>query len=128
MRKIIAERMVESKQIVPHFAYFDEVDLTDLVALRRKLKADAADRGTKLTYLPFFVKAISNALLKYPQANSSIDLSTQEIVYHKVHNFGIAVATDNGLIVPVVKDVRSKTLMELADEINDLATHQRRKS
>jgi len=122
VRKIIAERMVESKQIVPHFAYFDEVDLTDLVALRRKLKADAADRGTKLTYLPFFVKAISNALLKYPQANSSIDLSTQEIVYHKVHNFGIAVATDNGLIVPVVKDVRSKTLMELADEINDLAT------
>ena len=122
VRKIIAERMVESKQIVPHFAYFDEVDLTDLVALRRKLKADAADRGTKLTYLPFFVKAISNALLKFPQANSSIDLSTQEIVYHKVHNFGIAVATDNGLIVPVVKDVRSKTLMELADEINDLAT------
>tara|TARA_Y100000589_G_scaffold42337_1_gene35519 strand:- start:5217 stop:6494 length:1278 start_codon:yes stop_codon:yes gene_type:complete len=122
VRKIIAERMVESKHIVPHFAYFDEVDLTQLVKLRKKLKADAADRGTKLTYLPFFVKAISNALLSYPQANSSIDLSTQEIVYHKVHNFGIAVATENGLIVPVVRDVRSKTLMELADEINDLAT------
>ncbi len=122
VRKIIAERMVESKHIVPHFAYFDEVDLTQLVELRKKLKADAADRGTKLTYLPFFVKAISNALLKYPQANSSIDLSTQEIVYHKVHNFGIAVATENGLIVPVVKDVRSKTLLELADEIDDIAT------
>lgn len=125
VRKIIAERMVESKHIIPHFAYFDEVDLTQLVQLRRELKADAAASGVKLTYLPFFVKAMSNALIKYPQANSSIDLSTQEIVYHKVHNFGIAVATDNGLIVPVVKDVRSKTLLQLADEINDLANRTR---
>jgi len=125
VRKIIAERMVESKHTIPHFAYFDEVDLTNLVDVRSKLKAEAAEQGVKLTYLPFFVRAMSQAIAKFPMVNASIDLQTQEIVYHNVQNFGIAVATENGLIVPVVKDVNNKSLLQLAAEINDLAERTR---
>ena len=125
VRKVIAERMVESKTIIPHFAYFDEVDLTELVKIRAALKPIAADEGVKLSYLPFFVKAMSQALDKFPMVNSSIDLQTQEIVIHKVHNFGIAVASDNGLIVPVVRDVQNKNLLQIAEEIADLAERTR---
>lgn len=125
IRKIIAERMVESKHTIPHFAYFDEVDLTELVALRKELKEEAAAMGSKLTYLPFFVKAFSLAIPKFPQVNASLDLSTQEVVYHKVQHVGMAVATDNGLVVPVLRDVNKKSILELCVEIEDLAERTR---
>lgn len=125
LRKIIADRMVESKSIVPHFAYFDEVDLTKLVDLRGQLKQDALDLGIKLTYMPFFIKAVSLALTKFEAVNSSLDLSTNELVIHKVHNVGMAVATDKGLIVPVIKDVANKSILEIAQEVNTLAQKTR---
>ncbi|MCJ8345499.1 2-oxo acid dehydrogenase subunit E2 [bacterium] len=125
LRKIIADRMVESKSIVPHFAYFDEVDLTKLVKLRSELKEDAKAMGIKLTYMPFFIKAISLALEKFENVNASIDLSTNELVVHKVHNVGMAVATDKGLIVPVIKDVANKSILELAKDVSTLAQKTR---
>ncbi|MCO4783508.1 MAG: 2-oxo acid dehydrogenase subunit E2 [Candidatus Cloacimonetes bacterium] len=125
LRKIIADRMVESKSIVPHFAYFDEVDLTKLVDLRGQLKQDALDLGIKLTYMPFFIKAVSLALTKFENVNSSLDLNTNELVIHKVHNVGMAVATDKGLIVPVIKDVANKSILEIAQEVNTLAQKTR---
>ncbi|PCJ20403.1 MAG: dihydrolipoamide acetyltransferase [Candidatus Cloacimonadota bacterium] len=125
LRKIIADRMVESKSIVPHFAYFDEVDLTKLVKLRSELKEDAMAMGIKLTYMPFFIKAISLAIEKFENVNASIDLSTNELVLHKVHNVGMAVATDKGLIVPVIKDVANKSILEIAQEVSSLAQKTR---
>ena len=128
IRKIIAERMTESKQNIPHFAYFDEVDLTELVILRKELKEEAGAQGAKLTYLPFFLKALSLSIPKFPQVNASLDLRTQEVVYHKVHHIGMAVATDNGLVVPVVRDVAQKSILQLSLEIEDLAEKTRKNS
>jgi len=125
LRKIIAERMMESKIIIPHYAYFDEVELSSLVHLRKELKEEVQLRGIKLTYLPFFVKAISRALTEFPLVNSSLDLTTQEVVTHHVHHVGIAVATDHGLIVPVVRDVQNKGILDIAAEINDLSERTR---
>jgi pyruvate dehydrogenase E2 component (dihydrolipoamide acetyltransferase) len=125
IRKIIAERMVESKHIVPHFAYFDEVDLSELVNLRKELKSEAAEQGVKLTYLPFFLKAISLAIPKFPAVNASLDLGTQEVVYHQVQHIGMAVATENGLLVPVVRDVAQKSILQIAQEVEDLANRTR---
>src|SRR5690606_2480831 len=107
-------RLVESKTVVPHFAYFDEIDMSNLVAMRKELKPLAEDMGAKLTYLPFFMKALTMTVKKFPMANSSIDLGTNEIVVHKKIHVGMATATDNGLIVPVIHDADQKSIVELA--------------
>jgi len=99
----------------------DEVDVTNLVALRKNFKEVAAAQGTKLTYLPFVVKALTAAAKKYPAINASIDDVNEEIVYKNYFNIGIAADTDNGLVVPVVKDADRKSIFSLADDINDLA-------
>lgn len=125
LRKVIAERLVESKTIVPHFAYFDEIDMTELMRLRSELKPLAEEAGVKLTYLPFFMKALSVAIRKFPAVNSSIDLSTNEIViHHKIH-IGMATATKDGLIVPVLKDADQKSILALAEQTQILASKTR---
>jgi len=95
--------------------------ITNLVALRKNFKEVAAAQGTKLTYLPFVVKALTAAAKKYPAINASIDDVNEEIVYKNYFNIGIAADTDNGLVVPVVKDADRKSIFALADNINDLA-------
>lgn len=121
IRKAIAKAMVKSKQTAPHVTHLDEIDVTALVAHRKQYKQTAADQGTKLTYLPYVVKALTSAIRKYPALNASIDDEAGEIVYKKYFNIGIAADTEQGLVVPVVKDADRKSIFQLADEINELA-------
>ena len=105
--------------------HVDEADVTELVALRERLKSLAAKRDVKVSYLPFIMKATVAALKAYPVLNSSLDEETSEIVTKRYYNLGMAVATDVGLVVPVIKDVDRKSVLELAGEIRDLATKAR---
>lgn len=125
LRKKIAERMHQSKTTAAHFTYVDEVDVTELVALRTKMKDRAQKRGVKLTYLPFIMKAIVSALREFPTLNGVTDDAAQEFVVKHYYNFGIAVDTDSGLIVPVVKDVDKRSLLDIAAETDRLATDAR---
>lgn len=121
IRKAISKAMVNSKHTAPHVTLMDEVDVTKLVALRKDFKQVAADQGVKLTYLPFVVKALTAAAKAYPTINASIDDVNEEIVYKNYYNIGIAADTDNGLVVPVVKDADRKSIYSLATNINELA-------
>jgi 2-oxoglutarate dehydrogenase complex dihydrolipoamide succinyltransferase (E2) component len=121
IRKRIAEHMHQSKTTAAHFTYVDEVDMTDLIQLREQMKPLAEQKGVKLTYLPFIVKASVAALKEMPILNASIDEAKGEIVIKKYYNIGIATATDEGLIVPVIKDADRKSLLEIAMEIERLA-------
>ncbi|AGA57849.1 pyruvate/2-oxoglutarate dehydrogenase complex, dihydrolipoamide acyltransferase component [Thermobacillus composti KWC4] len=125
IRKAIANAMVKSVYTAPHVTLMDEVDVTKLVELRAKAKPLAEKKGVKLTYLPFIVKALVAALREYPIMNASLDEETQEIVYKKYYNIGIATDTDAGLIVPVVADADRKSIWMIADEIRDLAARGR---
>ena len=121
VRKKIAEHLVHSKHTAAHFSYWEEVDCTDLVQVRAKANEKLAARGVKLSYLPFIIKATTAALAKFPQLNSTLDEKAGEIVQRAAQHIGLATATDNGLIVPVVRDAGRKTLVELAGEIERLA-------
>jgi pyruvate dehydrogenase E2 component (dihydrolipoamide acetyltransferase)/2-oxoisovalerate dehydrogenase E2 component (dihydrolipoyl transacylase) len=125
LRRKIAERMVESKRLVPHYSYMDECELTDLVRLRAQIKDTYSKAGVKLTYLPFFVKAVARALKEIPVVNSTFDEATQEIILHDRYHIGIAVAAPNGLIVPVVKDADRRDIGNLATEIERLGSEAR---
>ena len=125
VRKKIMDRMHVSKTTAAHFTYVDEVDVTELVKLRGELKAMAQERGAKLTYLPFILKAIVSALRMYPTLNGVTDDARQEFVVKHYYNFGVAVDTDNGLIVPVVKDVDRRSILDLAKEIDRVAGEAR---
>lgn len=121
IRKAISKAMVNSKHTAPHVTLMDEIDVTKLVALRKEFKQVAADQGVKLTYLPFVVKALTAAAKAYPAINASIDDVNEEIVYKNYYNIGIAADTDNGLVVPVVKEADRKSIYALATNINELA-------
>jgi pyruvate dehydrogenase E2 component (dihydrolipoamide acetyltransferase) len=121
IRKRIAEHMHQSKTTAAHFTYVDEVDMTELIQLREQMRPLAEQKGVKLTYLPFIVKASVAALKEMPILNASIDEAKGEIVIKKYYNIGIATATDEGLIVPVIKDADRKSLVEIAMEIERLA-------
>jgi len=125
LRRAIADRMTQSKHTAVHTLHVDEADLTELVALRAGAKEIAAQRGVKLTYLPFFVRAVCYALKKYPYMNASLDDAAHEIVLKKDYNIGIAANTDTGLVVPVVHHADRLTIFELANAINALADKAR---
>jgi len=125
LRRKIAEHMTASKRNIPHYSYIDECDLGDLVRIRSQLKDKFAKAGVKLTYLPFFVKAVVRALKEVPIVNSTFDESTQEITIHDRYNIGIAVATPTGLIVPVLKDADKKDIAAIATEIDRLGADAR---
>ncbi|MGR3763697.1 dihydrolipoamide acetyltransferase family protein [Rossellomorea sp. NS-SX7] len=121
MRKAIAKAMVNSKHTAPHVTLMDEVDVTKLWAHRKKFKEVAAEKGVKLTFLPYIVKALTSALREFPALNTSIDDSTSEIVQKHYYNIGIAADTDKGLLVPVVKNADRKSMFSISNEINELA-------
>jgi len=125
IRKAISNAMVKSVYTAPHVTIMDEVDVTELVALRSKYKPYAEKKGSKLTYLPFIVKALVAACRQFPIMNSTLDEQNQEIVYRKYYNIGIATDTDNGLIVPVIEDADRKNIFMVADTIRDLAVRGR---
>lgn len=120
LRKRIADNMSRSTQTASHFTYVEEVDMTELVALRDRAKSRAAERGVKLTYLPFIVKAVVSGLRKWPQLNASLDESTQEIVRKKYYHVGIAAQGPQGLAVSVLRDADRRSIFELAREIDRL--------
>lgn len=118
-RKAMAKTMTAALKI-PHFGYCDEVDLTELVRLREELKPVASARGIKLSFMPFFIKAASLGLLQFPILNASVDESCQKVTYKASHNIGVAMDTQQGLIVPNVKSVQVRSVVDIAAELNRL--------
>lgn len=125
IRKAIAKAMVYSKQTAPHVTLMDDVDVTELVAHRKKFKDIAAQKGVKLTYLPYVVKALVSTLREFPEFNRSLDDATQEIIQKHYYNIGIAADTEKGLLVPVIKHAERKSIFAVSSEINELATKAR---
>jgi pyruvate dehydrogenase E2 component (dihydrolipoamide acetyltransferase) len=125
VRRKIAEAMTRSKFTATHFTVVEELDVTDLVTARAAAKAFAAPEGVNVTYMPFIMKAVASALAKFPQLNSALDESTQEVVTYRDANLGVATDTPNGLIVPVIPAVNTKGMMTLATELADLAGRTR---
>lgn len=127
LRKKISEKMRLSKDKAAHFTYVEECDATELVKLRNAAKEMGAARGIKVTYLPIVMKAMVAALRKFPIMNSMLDETTNEIVIKHYYNIGLSVQTDDGLTAPVVKNVESKSLLQLAKEIQELVDKARHK-
>lgn len=125
IRKAIAKAMVHAKHTAPHVTLLDEVDVTELVAHRKKFKEIAAEKDIKLTYLPYVVKALVSTLREFPELNTSLDDEAQEIIQKHYYNIGIAADTDRGLLVPVVKNADRKSVFAISDEINSLAVKAR---
>jgi pyruvate dehydrogenase E2 component (dihydrolipoamide acetyltransferase) len=125
IRRKIAEKMQLSKHIIPHFSLMDEANVTALVEMREGLKAKAEKSGVKVTYLPFLMKAMIATMREYPAFNASIDDAAEEIVYKKYFNIGFAADTDQGLVVPVIKNADQKTILEISKEIIELSAKAR---
>ncbi|HLR88156.1 MAG TPA: 2-oxo acid dehydrogenase subunit E2 [Atopostipes sp.] len=121
-RRAIAKAMVKSATVIPSFALFDEVVVDELWDHRKKFKDVAAEQDTKLTFLPYIVKAVVAMMKEFPVFNASLDDTTDEIVYKHYYNVGIATDTDNGLYVPVIQDANTKPMFDIADEIIELST------
>ena len=125
LRRAISSQMVASHLQTVRTLHVDEADLSELVAMRTRLKPLAEKRGVKLSYLPFILKATIAALKAFPIVNSSLDDDAGEIVRKSYYNLGIAVATDNGLVVPVIHDADKKSLLTVAEEVQTLAQKAR---
>jgi pyruvate dehydrogenase E2 component (dihydrolipoamide acetyltransferase) len=121
MRRSIAQQMVRSKFSIPHVTHMDLADASALVRHKAKQADEAKQKNIHLTYLPYIMKAVALSLQKHPYLNSSIDTEKNEILLKKYFNIGFAVETDDGLIVPVAKDVDKKSVFELAEETQRLA-------
>ncbi len=114
LRKTIARNMFESYSTIPQLTNFDDVDVTELERIRQDSKEDYASQGIKLTAMPFLVKAIASALKQHPVVNASIDVEANETIYKEYVNIGIAVDTEKGLIVPVLRDADRKNIPQIA--------------
>jgi pyruvate dehydrogenase E2 component (dihydrolipoamide acetyltransferase) len=125
VRRKIAEAMSRSMYTAPHFTVVEELDVTELVALRARAKAIGAKQDIKVTYMPFIMKACASALMEFPMLNAKLDEATNEIVRYNYVDLGIATDTPNGLIVPVIREVQSKGIMQLSAELMDLAERTR---
>lgn len=127
LRRVIAQAMVRSKYTAPHYSYVDKFECSQLVAMREEAKKVGEQYGVKISYLPFIVKALVGALKEFPTANASLEESDKgmELVLKKHYHIGIAVATPDGLIVPVIKNADRKTILQIAQEINDLSAKVR---
>jgi pyruvate dehydrogenase E2 component (dihydrolipoyllysine-residue acetyltransferase) len=125
LRRRIAQKMALSTRTAAHFTFVEECDATELKAMRQRLMADAETQSVKLTFLPFVVKATVAALKKHPMLNATLDESTNELVLRKYFHIGIATQTEAGLVVVVVRDADRKSILEIAREIDHLATEAR---
>lgn len=125
LRRSVASQMLASHLQTVRTLHVDEADVSELVRMRARLKPVAAERGVRLTYLPFVMKAVVSALRAFPSVNSSLDEEAGEIVLKRYVNLSVAVATDGGLMVPVIHDVGRKGLHEVAAELQDKAERAR---
>jgi pyruvate dehydrogenase E2 component (dihydrolipoamide acetyltransferase) len=121
MRQAIARNMIESYTTIPQLTNFDDVDVTELEDMREQSKADYADRGIKLTAMAFVIKSVSSALKRHPLLNASVDIESNAIIYKEYINIGVAVDTERGLVVPVLRDADRKSISQIAGEIEELA-------
>jgi len=127
IRKTISDRMVENWNAIPHVTQFDEADVTQLLELRKKHVEAYEKKGAKLTVTSFVLKAVANALKKYPVINSSVDDVNKEIIFKDYVHLGVAVDTEQGLLVPVIRDADKKNLFELSQSLSELAEKTRQK-
>ncbi|MCL4180151.1 MAG: 2-oxo acid dehydrogenase subunit E2 [Verrucomicrobia bacterium] len=125
LRRVIAERMRENWNTIPHVTQFDEADITGLMALRKKHAPAFEAKGAKLTLTGFAVRALVKVLKQHPVFNSSLDEAAGELVFKNYYHVGLAVDTEAGLIVPVIRDADRKSLFELSQEIEALAAKAR---
>ena len=122
LEKITAINMARNWASVPHVAQFNEADVTDLDKFLSEIKAEADNKQLKLTYLPFLLKACAKALEEYPQFNVSLHSSGEHLIHKKYFHIGVAVATDAGLVVPVIRNVDQKSIWDLASEVMELSS------
>jgi pyruvate dehydrogenase E2 component (dihydrolipoamide acetyltransferase) len=125
VRRVAAANLHRSWVTVPHVTQFDDADVTELESFRQAQRADAEARGTKLTFLPFLVKAVVKALQEFPHFNASLDRSGENLILKRYFHIGVAVDTEHGLVVPVVRDADRKGLLEIASELQDLSEKAR---
>jgi pyruvate dehydrogenase E2 component (dihydrolipoamide acetyltransferase) len=125
LRQTIARNMLASYTTIPQLTNFDDVDVTDLERIRNESKADYDSQGVKLTAMPFLVKAVATALHQHPVVNASISESGDEVIYKEYVNIGIAVDTERGLIVPVLRDADRKSIPQIARELAEMAESAR---
>jgi pyruvate dehydrogenase E2 component (dihydrolipoamide acetyltransferase) len=128
VRRKIGEQMERSKFTAPHVTHHETFDVSKLVETRGELKSLADERGVKLTYMPFVMRALVAALKEFPMLNATLDEEAEEIIQKRYYNVGIAVATDAGLMVPVLEDADGKDMLQLASETNELAQKARERS
>ena len=128
LRRTIARNLMISQRTTVSVTGMDEADITELWELREREKKALQARGIHLTFLPFLIKAVQHSLAEHPRLNASVDEEREEIILKKYYNMGIAVDTPEGLMVPVIKDVGKKTVLELAEEIQELSkkAHERK--
>ena len=120
VQAVMAKMMMESVSTIPHFTYCEEIDLTELVKLRESMKKKYSNDELKLTMMPFFMKSLSLAIKQFPVINSKVNADCTELTYFSRHNIGMAVDSKVGLLVPNVKDVQDKSILEIASEITRL--------
>ena len=125
LRKTISRRMVENWNAIPHVTQFDDVDITDLMELRKKFAPEYEKKGARLTLTSFALKAVAAALKKHPIFNSSLDEVANEIVFKEYYHIGLAVDTEQGLLVPVIRDADKKSLYELSKDVQEMADKAR---
>jgi pyruvate dehydrogenase E2 component (dihydrolipoamide acetyltransferase) len=122
MRQTIARNMIQSYTTIPQLTNIDDADVTELEDMREQSKQDYADRGIKLTTMPFLIKAVAAALKRHPLLNASVDMENNQVTYKEYVNIGIAVDTERGLVVPVLQGADRKSISQIASEIEELAT------
>jgi pyruvate dehydrogenase E2 component (dihydrolipoamide acetyltransferase) len=128
VRRSIAKAMVKSKYTAPHVTSTDEADVSELWGIRAKEKAAAEKRGIKLTILPFIIKAVIAGLVEHPYLNATLDDENEEIILKKYYNIGVAADTPEGLMVPVVKNAKDKSIFQIAQELTQLAEKARNRT
>jgi len=127
MRKTIAKNMLRSKHNAAHMSVFDEVEASELIAIRSRFKEKFKADEIKLSYLPFIIKATAVALKKHPDLNSEMDMENGKMIYKNYVNIGIAVDTEDGLLVPVIQDADKLSIRELAIKVNEIAEKARKR-
>ena len=127
INKITADRLQSAWKEIPHVTQYDDADITELDAFRKKLKVSGGEKGIKVTFLPFLLRAVSIVLKEMPRFNSSLDHEAENLIIKKYINIGVAVDTPVGLVVPSIRDVNSKTIFQLSKELMDISTRAKEK-
>ncbi|RMF88974.1 MAG: 2-oxo acid dehydrogenase subunit E2 [Nitrospinota bacterium] len=128
LRRTIAQAMVKSKATIPHVTGTDEVDVTLLSEVRDRAREVAQQQGIRLTFLPFLIKAVVAGLIRHPFLNASLDEEKEEIILKKFYHIGVATHTEEGLIVPVIKNADQKSILQLAREVEELSQKARERT